>query len=220
MVAQWSEQSAHNRLVVGSNPTRPTYFMNKGIQKLIADTAYKCVNHGISFRLEYTNQVNQENLPCSGYFDEKILAVAVNKPKTIDWVDVLAHESCHLDQFVEKHKLWVSDEKSLTIVEGWIRKKAYSKKELLTGFINTIALELDCEQRTVKKLLKYKIPFNKKAYIQKANSYLFSYAYTLQNKKWFPTPYEKPYIYNNMPTKFMTVNQYLDLTSKYLQYFN
>ncbi len=36
MVAQWLEQSAHNRLVGGSNPSRPTLCMKKSKRKYTA----------------------------------------------------------------------------------------------------------------------------------------------------------------------------------------
>jgi hypothetical protein len=53
--------------------------MNKNIQKLISDISIKCIENGINLRLEYTDQVDQENIPCSGYFDEQTLAVATKK---------------------------------------------------------------------------------------------------------------------------------------------
>ena len=168
--------------------------MNKNIQKLISDIATKCIQNRINLRLEYVDQVDQENIPCSGYFDEETLAVATKKEKMQDWLDILVHESCHLDQFLEGPSVWVPDKDSLFIVEDW-------------------------EKRTVVKMQKYKIRFNKKQYIQKANSYLFSYTYAFLNRTWYPKPYENPKIYNNMPTKFLTVDQYFDISSKYFQYY-
>jgi len=193
--------------------------MNKNIQKLISDIMTQCVTNGINFRLEYTDQVDQENIPCSGYFDEQTLAVATKKEKMQDWLDILVHESCHLDQFLAGAKAWMSDENTLFIVEGWIHGKNIPKKKLENGFKNTIALELDCEKRTVAKMQKYGIRFNKKQYIQKANSYLFSYTYAFINKTWYPKPYENPKIYNHMPIKFLTVDKYFDINSKYFQYY-
>jgi hypothetical protein len=193
--------------------------MQKNVQALIGDISSKCIKNGINFRLEYKSQVDEDNLPCSGYFDENSLVVGVKKSKDIDWIDVLVHESCHLDQFLEKTPLWVSDALSLNIVESWIEGKAINNQKALTGFKNTVALELDCEKRTVKKLQKYKIKFNKSLYIQKANAYLFSYAYALINKKWYAQPYENVQIVRHMPTFFLTLDKYLDVNSKYLQYF-
>jgi hypothetical protein len=55
---------------------------------------------------------------------------------------------------------------------------------------------------------KYKIQFNKEEYIQKANSYLFSYWATLRDRKWYPFPYEKPHIYKKMPKHFLKPKYY------------
>ena len=66
--------------------------MNKNVQKLISDIMTQCVKNGINFRLEYTDQVDQENIPCSGYFDEQTLAVATKKEKMQDWLDILVHD--------------------------------------------------------------------------------------------------------------------------------
>jgi hypothetical protein len=115
--------------------------------------------------------------------------------------------------------VWVPDEKSLFVVEKWIEGKSLSKTKLHEGFYNTVALEIDCEKRTIKKLRKYKIAFNESLYIQKANAYLFSYGYALLNKKWYKKPYEKIFICKKMPKVFLTPREYLDPSSKYLQYF-
>ena len=191
----------------------------KNISKLIGDIAYKCIKNKIFFHLDYVNKVDQENLPCSGYFDEKNLVVATNKKNIKEWLDVLVHESCHLDQFLEKSKLWVSDANSLFLVEAWIHKKNISIERRDRGFRNTVALELDCEKRTIAKIKKYGLDINKDEYIQKANSYLFAYLYALIYRKWYPTPYENPRVWRKMPKNFLTIDQYLDKNSKYLKYF-
>jgi hypothetical protein len=191
----------------------------KNISKLIGDIAYKCIKNKIFFHLDYVNKVDQENLPCSGYFDEKNLVVATNKKNIKEWLDVLVHESCHLDQFLEKSKLWVSDANSLFLVEAWIHKKNISIERRDRGFRNTVALELDCEKRTIAKIKEYGLDINKDEYIQKANSYLFAYLYALIYRKWYPTPYENPRVWRKMPKNFLTIDQYLDKNSKYLKYF-
>jgi len=193
--------------------------MKKNIQKLIGEVAYKCIQNKIFFHLDFVNKVDQENLPCSGYFDEKSLVVATNKKNVREWLDVLVHESCHLDQFLERSKLWVSDDESLCIVEAWIKKKNISEQRRDRGFTNTIALELDCEKRTIAKIKKYSLDINKEEYIQKANSYLFAYLYALIYRKWYPTPYENPRIWKRMPKNFLTIDEYLDRNSKHLKYF-
>lgn len=185
--------------------------MNKNIQKLIADVAVNCIKNKINFRLEYSNHVDSSNIPCSGYFDEESLVVAVDKKTTNDWLDVLVHESCHMDQWKEKCKHWYDDSVGLHVIEDYIKGKKYIKSKLKQAFINTINMEIDCEKRTIKKIKKYNIPFNAEVYIKKANSYLFGYGITYKTKKWPKTPYENPLIYKKMPKVFLKAEEYLNI---------
>lgn len=193
--------------------------MNIGITKLLADISKKCIENKINFRLEYAEQVDTNNIPCSGYFDEKSLVVATKKKKLQDWLDILIHESCHLDQFVEKSSYWVPDDLGLYVVEDWIKNKKINLKKAKNAFINTINLELDCEKRTVKKIKKYKLNFNIDEYIQKANSYLFGYGISFHKKVWPNTPYEKPHIYKKMPKKFLKAEEYFNISSEMLKLY-
>lgn len=193
--------------------------MNTNITKLIADISKKCIENKINFRLEYAEQIDTNNIPCSGYFDESSLVVATKKKNIQDWLDILIHESCHLDQFVEKSPVWVPDELGLYVVEDWIKNKKINSKKVETAFINTINLELDCEKRTVRKIKKYKLKINTKEYIQKANSYLFGYGVSFHKKTWPSTPYEKPYIYKKMPKKFLKAEDYFNIPSEILKLY-
>lgn len=190
-------------------------FAVKNLNKLIADVAQKCIAHGITLSLQHVEKVDEENLACSGYFDEQSLVVATKKKKIQDWVDVLVHESCHLDQFTEKSKLWVSDNNSLFIVEAWIKGKKMSLSKRDQGFKNALLLELDCEKRSIKKFQKYKLNINIKDYIQKANAYLFAYMVALHEKRWYASPYENPKIYKKMPKELLTFEQYVEDYWKY-----
>ena len=193
--------------------------ITKNIKKLIADVSSNCIENKINFRLEYAPQVDVKNIPCSGYFDEESLVVGVGKKNTSDWLDVLVHESCHLDQFLEKSKYWYKDEVALHIVEGYTKGKTYPISKLNKAFINTISMEIDCEKRTVRKMKKYKIPFSVDLYIQKANSYLFGYGITHKTKKWPKAPYESPSIYKKMPKTFLNAEDYLNIDDKLIKLY-
>lgn len=193
--------------------------MNTGITKLIADVSKKCIENKINFRLEYAEQVDTNNIPCSGYFDEKSLVVATKKKKLQDWLDILIHESCHLDQFVEKSKVWCPDELGLFVVESWIQNKKINSKKVVEAFHNTILLELDCEKRTVKKIKKYKLNFNVDLYIQKANAYLYGYGVSFKKKVWPNRPYERPSIINKMPKRFLKTEEYFNIPDHILSLY-
>lgn len=176
--------------------------MEKGIKALLGEVAYKCVSNRLSFNLEFKKLVDEQEFPCSGFFDEKSLVVATKKKTYIDWIGTVVHESCHLDQYLEKSPLYIKDDIGLYVVEDWIKNKQTDKKKAMKAFMDTIYMELDCEIRSVKKFKKYKIKFNEKEYIKQANAYLFSYVYAFLNKKWYSVPYEKKSIVKNMPSKF------------------
>lgn len=193
--------------------------MINSVQKVIADVSKKCLDNKISFKLINKRLVDIHNLPCSGYFDEDSLVVATNKKNSMCWVSTLLHESCHMDQFLQKSKYYVSDIIGLDVVEGWIAKQDMSENKLLKGFYNTIGLELDCEKRTVRKIKKYKLPINIEKYIQEANAYLFAYVYSLLSRKWYEAPYEKKNIVEHMPTKFLTIDKYFIEYKNYRKFY-
>lgn len=187
----------------------------RNLNKLIADVAQKCVAHGITLSLQHVQNVDVENLPCSGYFDEKSLVVATKKKRVQDWVDVLVHESCHLDQFIGKSKLWDSNDDPLHVIEAWIKGKRINFTKRDKAFKNALLLELDCEKRSIKKFNKYKLNIDVEEYAQKANSYLFAYMVALHEKRWYTSPYENPKIWKKMPKKLLTLKQYVDDYWKY-----
>ena len=193
--------------------------MNTKITKLIADVSRKCIDNKINFRLEYAEQVDTNNIPCSGYFDEKSLVVATKKKNLQDWLDILIHESCHLDQFVEKSKVWCPDEIGLFVVERWIQNKKINLKKTVEAFHNTILLELDCEKRTVKKIKKYKLKFNTDLYIQKANAYLYGYGVSFKKRIWPNRPYERLSVINEMPKRFLKTEEYFNIPDHILSLY-
>jgi hypothetical protein len=195
--------------------------MNNKISKLIADISTKCIKNKINFRLEYAEQVDTNNIPCSGYFDEKSLVVATKKKTIQDWLDILIHESCHLDQFIEKSSVWVPDDLGLYVVEDWIseKRKKFNLSKVTEAFQNTILLELDCEKRTVKKIKKYKLNFNIDLYTQKANAYLYGYGVSFKKKVWPNRPYEKNFIINKMPKKFFKKEEYFNIPDHILSLY-
>lgn len=186
--------------------------MANKVSKFLAHLTEKCIDNNISLKFISQNSVDMDSFECSGYFDEKEIAVATKKK---DWVDVLVHESCHLDQFLEKSPFWFDDEIGMHVVEKWIQKKHNNAKKAHQCFLNVIKMELDCEKRTIKKLKKYDLKVNKNNYIQQANSYLFSYVYSFKNKKWYPKPYEKNKIVKKMPIVFLAPEKYFSYYKKY-----
>ena len=188
--------------------------------KLISDIVLKCLKHKISFKLISKPFVEANNIKCSGYFDEEDLelVVATNK-KENDWLTILIHESCHLDQYTEKTPIWGEGEDGITVIDEWLEGKDYKPQQLEKAFIDTIKLEVDCEKRSVKKIKKYNLQIDPELYIQKANAYLISYWATYRDRKWFPFPYNNPLVYKNMSKKFLSAKQYLHKNHSLLKFY-
>ncbi len=186
------------------------------IQKFLAKVASDCQKHGVGFHLVPDKHVDADGIKCSGYFDEAELKVASMKK---DWVDVLVHESCHMDQWLEKISLWAKADTGITIIEKWCSGTKYSKEKCLQAFKDTIELEWDCEKRTEKKIKKYKLDINLTTYRKQVNSYLFSYWATMRDRKWYPFPYNNPKIVRRMPDTILSLKEYLNPQTPYLIYY-
>ena len=191
--------------------------MNQGTKKLLADVAAKCVENKIELRITNTHAVTvDDEIITSGYFDDTSLVVAGGKK---DWVDVLAHESCHMDQFLEREPLYMHSDNSLNDLDGWLAGKEISNTTLIKKISHIIEMELDCEKRTVRKLKKYKIYSDTTKYIKEVNAYLFGYWATFRDRVWCPFPYNNKKIVNKMPGKFLPLKSYCNPVNSFLEYF-
>jgi len=186
------------------------------VQKLVAKVATDCQKFGIGFHLEPTKLVETDGIKCSGYFDDSDLVVAAGKA---EWVDILVHESCHMDQWAEKHALWGKADAGITMIEKWCAGTKYSNKKVIQAFKDTIELEWDCEKRSIKKIKKFRLNVDISDYCQQVNSYLFSYWATCRDRKWYGLPYNNPRIVRRMPDEILPLEEYHDPNTPYLRYY-
>lgn len=183
------------------------------IDKLIEDTKEKAEQNGVKVILQDTPTVPYAvgGFPCSGYFVDygnPTLVVATGKPIE-QWVMVLAHESSHMDQWCEGVPEWtnnfVEGKESVDYIDEWCSGKEFTEGEL-NDFINrSIAVERDCEMRTIKKAQEYNLPINIEEETQKANSYILFYTMLKETRKW-STPGKEPYrikeVWSQLPKTF------------------
>ena len=136
---------------------------------------YQCTLNGIKYLFPKTPQVSYPgsgNIKCSGYFDDApnpIIACALDKP-TEDWLEILIHETCHMDQWIENIELWNNIKKDgidcSVCMDDWLNGKDFTKEEY-THFIRTMQLvEIDCEKRSVDKIIHLDIPIDIEGYIK------------------------------------------------------
>lgn len=173
---------------------------------LLTDIRAACKKHGIKFYASRGSYVRiSGNIKAGGYFDadNKVLAYAAKNPNALN---LLVHESCHLDQFIEDKK-WFKSFDGITVIDEWLEGKDVSRRVLVNAVNKAIELELDCERRSVAKIKKYGLDIDVKEYIRKANTYLFFYRYLLETRRW-SVPERSPYriadVYNASSSRFLT----------------
>jgi hypothetical protein len=124
----------------------------------------------------------------SGYFssDPSGLELAVSTGvKDENWLMVLVHESCHLDQWIEDRDAFEDMDKSASLDE-WIGGKRYRKSSIDKAIEAIVKVELDCEKRSVEKIKKYNLPLDTKRYTCMANTYMYFYYWIKKSRIWVP----------------------------------
>lgn len=181
----------------------------------IHELKHLCKEYGVELVFGRGSKVVIEgNIKCSGYFDSvnRKLAVAKNRA---DWLQLLVHESCHVDQWLEQSKVWDREERLGNYqLDNWLLGKHFDTRSIRRAVNNIIRLEHDCERRALTKIAEYDLPINQLSYIQRANAYLYSYHRVFQTRKWVPQVYEKFSIIKHMPEKLLPVERYLTLPKR------
>lgn len=179
--------------------------MNKNVRKFIQDLRKKCKENNVKLNLVRKWAIVEDGVEIGGSFgpnsrDKVILSCATARP---DYLSILVHESCHLDQYLENGIVWKKGD-SCNQVFTWLEGKVYYK--YLNKHINNVQdLEEDCERRAVEKIKEYNLPIDIDTYIQKANSYIWFYKHLQKTRYWpdrFSSPYVIPEVWQNMPKKF------------------
>jgi len=178
--------------------------------KIVDDIHTTCQENNIEFVLSNTDKVDAgDNYLCNGYFDDdgKSLTVAIKKDIK-EWLPILMHESCHMEQYIQQTKSWTDYIDNDFDMWAWLDGKEYNESEINTGVDICKNMELECERKTIQKMKKYGLEnfFNFEEVIQKTNSYILFYNYIKKYRKWYKEgPYNIKEIWKNMP-KTMDIN--------------
>lgn len=188
-----------------------------GTGAFLDDLRIICNTHNVTLKLVQAKTVEiEEGIRCTGYFDGGNAELAVAKRRG-NWLELLVHESCHLDQWVEQTKEWRDEDiYGNNRIDKWLLGKEV--EGLRKSINNTIALELDCEKRAVKKMVEYDLPINTITYIQKANAYIQYYNYVYLTRRWCAQFGDKA-VHTEMPSKFMPISYYRKLPLRIQQIF-
>lgn len=193
-------------------------------REIVRDVWKECKSKGVRFILhEGSKAPNPKGGgDVSGYFldggteAEPSLCVAVGKDSE-SWIQVLLHESSHMDQWSEGTREWkegyVDGEDVYDMMFQWIDgKRDFSDSQGHDVIRRCVAIELDCEKRTAAKLERYGMGKSVIDYIRKANAYIWSYCLIGEKRRWYLNPpYEVKSVWERMPERFMDIDRYLTM---------
>lgn len=180
------------------------------VRKFVRSEIRKCNDLGISVQLLKKRYVYADGCRCAGYFcnHDMAMVVACYKPVSI-WLPVLVHESCHRDQWSAKAAVWtrkIDGEDPLTCVFEWLEhNREIPKKHLRTYLQAALNIELDCERRSVAKIVDGDLPIDVTPYIQRGNAYAYFYLAMEYTRKWYAkgrAPHLMEVVWKHMPTHF------------------
>ena len=195
-------------------------------------TIIKLIDRILSDATKNKVRVKLLDLPCitddgqklGGWYcvDDHELVVACHRSFEI-WVNILAHESSHMDQHKENCKAWNEVEtpydKTLQL-SAWLEHKIELNTEQLKETIEAIQwMELDAEKRAVRKMRDFQVPIDIPLTIQRANSYIYFYTLMAAKRQWYKknqSPYEREEIFKLMPSKFLPLKAYATVPPHYI----
>lgn len=150
----------------------------------IADLITKCLDLNVT--LKFYDKITHRG--CSGLFEhETPMLYVCTSNKEAEWLSTAIHESCHLDQWVEKSKYYKKFAGCPYSWSDWMDGKVELTSRKVSIAINVLQdMELDCEKRTVKKIVEYNLThiINTSEYIKKANDVLFTWTMVKKTRKW------------------------------------
>lgn len=200
-------QSKKRDLRITQSAWPSSKFLNK--KKLMNDNLAKFIGHAIlKYRKQNISFVAKKYLMFGksetvGWADGTEIRVATGKHPEM-WMGVFIHETCHVDQSIQKPKWMEECEVSVGLLDEWLNGKKVTN--MGAHIRKIIELERDCEKRAMAKIRNNKLPFDLAKYAQGANAYILGYHWTLKNRKWCTRSYRCPEVRRKMPTKLLSLN--------------
>lgn len=188
-----------------------------GINSFLDDLKFTCKSRKIDLVFCNTKTVEiEKGIRCSGYFDHVGREIVIGK-KREDWLQLLVHESCHMDQWIADTRIWKADNVVGTQnFDKWILGREVSN--IRTAVKNIINLELDCDKRAVAKIIEYDLPINTHTYIQRANAGVMYYNYVYKTRRWVPGAFDQK-VWSCFPGKFMPMQYYRGINKETFKIF-
>lgn len=199
------------------------HFVDHSARKFMQRVQQRAQDHGVKVVFSKEARVPYMDDPgmlVSGYFIDRPrqeLAVAMDKPQE-QWLGVLVHESCHMDQWIEQAPCWTEvfmpdGREAVDWLNDWTAGSMELSSEDLADVVRRCReVELDCERRAVACIKEFGLPLPIESYIRKANAYVFFYDFIATSRQWYPAdcaPYEVEDVHSHAPSHFTRDEQEL-----------
>lgn len=177
------------------------------VLRFIEDLETKCKEYGVKLVLYDMKFIENDGDKFGGWFDadNKELHCAFPDKIQTKYVELLVHESCHMDQWIENTKYWTIERRNNSLTEVWKILKGEKVNKLKYHLRNVQMMEAECEKMSIEKIKDYDLGINIERYAMKANSYLLFYSVLVETKKWtdYP-PYKFKDIWRGLPDKILS----------------
>ena len=177
------------------------------VLRFIEDLETKCKEYGVKLVLYDMKFIENDGDKFGGWFDadNKELHCAFPDKIQTKYVELLVHESCHMDQWIENTKYWTIERRNNSLTEVWKILKGEKVNKLKYHLRNVQMMEAECEKMSIQKIKDYDLGINIERYAMKANSYLLFYSVLVETKKWtdYP-PYKFKDIWRGLPDKILS----------------
>lgn len=179
----------------------------KNIKTFIGESILKYSKLGMNIVFKPQQYLKEGKITYTGEANETGIVIAT-QGDIMTWIQVFVHETCHLDQCIQRPKWFNNSDAYLNDFNIWL--KGETVKNIRKTVAKIIELEHDCEERSIEKIKKNKLEINLKTYTQQSNAYLLGYMASKKNKKWTDKPYENKELYMKLPSKLMSLKELKD----------
>lgn len=172
-----------------------------------------CRKHNKKITIADSAKIKFAGGACGGWCDGNEIAIA---GRGLLFEETFVHEFAHLTQAVEESKLWKEE---FSFWEELEKGKVSAASYL--SLLEIIALERDCEKRSIALSKKWNL-FDNKIYAQRANVYLYFYQYVFTNRFWGSSGgiYCSPDLIKSMPEKLVPMKEFLKIDMERMLVFD
>lgn len=188
-------------------------------------------SNGILFIPVDAPSLTHNGFPCMGLFYEVYgsdhiaeLQIAVGS-KREEWFPLFVHETSHMEQFLESSPYWhdvyvvhkAEKVEGIDILDRFVHGEEFPQEFLWRAMEGSLAIEWDCERRTLATLDKWALPYDTEVYAQRANAYLYTYPMVLRTRKWPSegrSAYSLPQVWSRLPKTIRPLYRYHNVPKK------